>query len=412
MVSNVHSINPLSEQRRGDFWKFWGGQIISSLGSSFTSFALPLLVFKLTGSALNLGLAFTANMLPNLFFGLLIGALADRVDRRRLMIGADLLRALVIGVLPLIALLGFLSVWWIYAVLFINATLAIGFDAASFAAIASLVRQDDLVTANGRIQASYSLANILGPLLAAALLTIMPLSMLLWCDATSFLVSAGSLMLIKASFHATARKEATGIRQDIVEGLRYTLTHPLVRWLVLMSFFANLIVPTIFVQFVSFAKGVLLLSDAQVGTFEAAGSAAIVLLSLSAGSLSKRFPFSVVGLGALMLQGLLTIWLSFTRTYWAALPLWAFGMSMAAFYNINVGSLGQKIIPNQLLGRIMTLVKVLTWSTSPLGALLAGFLIEQTKNTALVYAAFGMLAFLVPFVFLFTPLGRVEKLIE
>lgn len=412
MVSDVNAINPLPERRRGDFWKFWGGQVISSFGSSFTSFALPLLVFKLTGSALNLGLAFTANMLPNLFFGLLIGALVDRVDRRRLMIAADLLRALVIGVLPLIARLGFLSVWWIYVVLFINATLAIGFDASSFAAIPSLVRQNDLVTANGRIQASYSLAEILGPLLAAALLTFMPLYTLLWCDAASFLVSAGSLMLIKTSFNTAARNAATNIRQDIVEGLRYTLTHPLVRWLVLTSFFANLIVPAIYIQFISFAKGVLLVSDAQLGTFYAAGSAAIVLVSLVAGSLSKRLPFSVVGLGALMLQGLLTIWLSFTRAYWAALPIWAFGMSMATFYNINVGSLGQKIIPNNLLGRLITLVKVLTWSTSPLGALLAGFLIEQTKNTSLVYAALGVLAFLVPFVFLFTPLGRVEKFIE
>jgi hypothetical protein len=157
-------------------------------------------------------------------------------------------------------------VWWIYAAMFINATLAIGFDASSFAAIPSLVRQDDLVTANGRIQASYSLANILGPLLAAVLLTIIPLYTLLWCDAASFLVSAGSLMLIKTSFNAVARKDATSIRQDIVEGLRYTLTHPLVRWLVLMSFFANLIVPAIYIQFVSFAKGVLLVSDAQLGT--------------------------------------------------------------------------------------------------------------------------------------------------
>jgi MFS family permease len=70
-----------------DFWRFWTGQTISNLGSSFTQFALPLLIFKLTGSAINLGLASAAIFLPYLLFGLLIGAWVDRVDRKRLMIG-------------------------------------------------------------------------------------------------------------------------------------------------------------------------------------------------------------------------------------------------------------------------------------------------------------------------------------
>src|SRR5215467_5811577 len=97
-----------------DFWKFWTGETISSLGSSFTEFALPLLVFKLTGSALNLGIATAATFLPYLLFGLVIGAWVDRVDRKRLMIGTDLARALVIATIPALAAIDKLSVEWIY----------------------------------------------------------------------------------------------------------------------------------------------------------------------------------------------------------------------------------------------------------------------------------------------------------
>src|ERR671939_1786747 len=86
-----------------DFWTFWTGQTISNLGSSFTQFALPLLIFKLTGSAINLGLATAATFLPYLLFGLLIGAWVDRVDRKRLMIVTDLARAAVIASVPLLA---------------------------------------------------------------------------------------------------------------------------------------------------------------------------------------------------------------------------------------------------------------------------------------------------------------------
>ncbi|MBX6342635.1 MAG: MFS transporter, partial [Thermomicrobiaceae bacterium] len=152
-----------------DFWVFWTGQTVSNLGTSFTLFALPLLVFKLTGSAMNLALTTVADFLPYLLFGLLIGAWVDRADRKRVMIAVELLRALAIGSIPLMAALGRLSVWWIYGVGFVVATLGIFFSACEFAAIPSLVPSDDLVAANGRIQASYSAATIVGPLLAGAL---------------------------------------------------------------------------------------------------------------------------------------------------------------------------------------------------------------------------------------------------
>jgi MFS family permease len=142
-----------------DFAKFWLGQTISNLGSSVTVFALPLLVFKLTGSPLNLGVTMAVSFVPYLLFGLVIGAWVDRLDRKRLMLATDVARALLIATIPVLADAGALSVAWIYAIAFLQSTLTIAFDSAEFAAIPSLVSgKDDLVTANGRIQASYSAA--------------------------------------------------------------------------------------------------------------------------------------------------------------------------------------------------------------------------------------------------------------
>src|SRR5512132_413904 len=212
----------------GDFGRFWLGQIISNLGSSFTFFALPLLVFKLTGSPINLGITTAAEFVPYLLFGLVIGAWVDRVDRKRLMIATDLARAAVIATIPLLAAADALSVGWVYAVAFCSATLTIAFDAAEFAAIPSLVpSNDDLVTANGRVQASYSAAQIAGPLAAGLLITIAPVQQVLWVDAASFLVSAGTLVLIGTSFN-TARPEGEqprALRREVLDGLRYVLGH-------------------------------------------------------------------------------------------------------------------------------------------------------------------------------------------
>jgi len=407
----MHTATPPRQGLSRDFWKFWVGQTISNLGSSFTGFALPLLIFKLTGSALNLALASAANFLPYLLFGLLIGAWVDRVNRQRLMISVDIGRALVIASIPVLATFGLLSIWWIYVVGFVNSTLSICFDSSEFAAIPSLVKQDDLVTANGRIQASYSAASVVGPLLAGLLLAIVPVQQLLLIDSASFLCSAGALALIRVSFNATTgqQRKLTSIRQDIAEGLRYVLGHPVLRMISAMMALVNFVSSTIATQLVLFAKERLLASDAQVGLLYSAGSAGIIVLSLLAGPLRKRWSFSAVALTALMLEGLLMIGLAFTRWYWVALPLVALMNGLGILFNINTGSLRQAIVPNHLLGRVISVAGVLAWSAIPLGTFLGGLLIEWTGNVALIYGAIGVLTFLIPLAFSFTALGHAER---
>jgi MFS family permease len=183
----------VSVRRAGDFWIFRIGQIISQIGSMLTSTALPLLVFKLSGSALDLGLASAATWVPYALFGLFIGAWVDRVNRKRLMICLDISRAVILAVLPVLALLGHFSIRWIYLVTFINSTLTLGFQSATTAAIPSMVPQDDLMKANGHIQASAPFTTIIGPFLAALLLAVASLQVVLWCDVLTFVVSAISL---------------------------------------------------------------------------------------------------------------------------------------------------------------------------------------------------------------------------
>ncbi len=394
-----------------DFWKYWTGQTISNLGSSVTLFALPLLVYKLTGSALNLGITTAATFLPYLLFGLLLGAMTDRVDRKRMMILTDIGRALVVASIPIQALFIPLSVWWIYAVSFLHATLTLCFEAGEFASIPSLVSQDDLVTANGRIQASYSGAQVAGPVLAGLLVTFLPVSSLLFIDASSFLISAFSLLLIKRSFNIDPKEKraATNIGRDVIEGLRYVLKHPVLRNISVMMALVNFVGTTTYSQLVLFSKERLHASDAQVSLLYSAGSLGVVVLALLAGPLRKRWSFSTVALGALMFEGLLTIVFAFMRIYWIALPLWAIIMGTGILFNINTSSLRQAIVPNHLLGRIISIASVLAWSAIPLGSLLGGLLIQWTNNVVLVYTLTGALSFLIPLAFSFTALGHADR---
>ncbi|MGI8474958.1 MAG: MFS transporter, partial [Thermomicrobiales bacterium] len=256
-----------SPQSAHDFRRFWIGQTISNLGNSVTAFAVPLLIYKLTGSAFNLGLAVAIQTMPYLLFGLPIGAWVDRVDRKRLMIATDLARGALLASIPLLAAFGDLSIWWVYLVGFVNASVSIAFDAAQFAAVPSLVATDDLVTANGRIQASYSAATIVGPLIAGGLLALVPIERIFAIDAVSFVLSAASLRLVHRSFNAAAGAPAarTHIRHEIAEGLRYVASHPVLRTISIMTFLVNFVTISSFARLVLLAHERLGASDRQVG---------------------------------------------------------------------------------------------------------------------------------------------------
>jgi len=393
-----------------DFWRFWVGETVSAFGTSFTQFAIPLLVFKLTGSAVYLAASAALFTVPHLLFGLLIGAWTDRTDRRRLMIVTDLAAAVTVASVPLAAATGLLSIWWILAGVFVASTLGIFFDAAEFGAIPSLVEAGDLVTANGRIQASFAAASVAGPLAAGALLVVLPVEQLLYVDAASFLVSAAALSLIRRPFNPPLARRATSIRQDVVEGLRYVLRHPVLRNISAMMALVNLVSVTAFAQLVLLAKTRYAATDAQIGILFAAGGVGVFLCALAAGPLRKRWSFGNVALGSLMLAGLLTIALALAPSFPIAILCWALSAGLGTLFNINTGSLRQAIVPSHMLGRIITIAMVLAWSANPIGAMAGGFAIDRLANVQLVYIAVGALMFLIPLYFrLFSPLGRAER---
>ena len=406
------------EQRRADFWLYFGGQLISTVGSAFTLFALPLLVYKLTGSPTDLALTMAANMLPYLLFGLVFGAIADRVDRREMMISVDLARAAVIAVLPVLYLTSGLDVAWVYLVAFVQASLGILFDSGEFAAIPSLVPKADLVTANGRIMAASSAGQVAGPVIAGALVSFLAPASLLFFDAGTFVVSALSLALIRRSFNepddAAAAPDADAgsvvrrLSRDIREGLGYVWRHPVLRSISIMMALINFFAATTLAQLAFFAKTALHASDSQVGWMFAAGAAGVVVVGSVAGRLRRRLSFPVVALGALVVSGLALVGMGVTHTYAVALALWAVSSGFAMLLNINTAALRQAIVPNRLLGRVMSVASVLAWSAIPAGAL-AGAAVMQATDVSVVYAAIGAIDALIAATFWLSPIRYGDR---
>jgi len=395
-----------------DFWWFWSGQTVSNFGSAISSFVLALIVLKLTGSPFALGVAAALGMLPNLLFGLPLGALVDRVERRPLMIGIDLARAVLLGIVPTLAVLGALTVPVVYAVTFLSSTGTVAYRAAAFAAIPSLVPRDRLVSANGHLQASVSAGSIAGPLVAGLLAAFLRLELLVVIDSLSFLCAAVTLLVIRTRFNRSGRVPGGGILHDMAEGLRYVLGHPVLRAIAVMMALVNLCTSMVISQIVVYAKHQLAASDSQVGLLYSAGSAGVIVLSLAAGPLRRRFALSRVMLTALAASGLFTLGMALTRSLPAALLLWAAAFGCGALFNINSGSLRQAIVPDHLLGRVITVAQVLAWSVNPVASVAGGALIQWTGGVAPVFAVCGVLSMLIPLGFGLTAVGRAERYVQ
>lgn len=267
------------------------------------------------------------------------------------------------------------------------------------------MRKEDLVTANGRMQAGYSAASVADSLLAGLLVALIPVPAVLLFDALSFLASALLVAAIRTRFRVEKEDEARGygLRREVVEGLRYVWGHPVLRGVSVIMGLVNCVGFTVYAQLVLFAKVRLAASDFKVGLLYAVGSAVMISPALAAGTLRKRLSF-----GKVALVGVLILLLSMTRWYPVAAALWALIWGLVVLFQINTNSLWQEIVPNRLLGRVRSIVLALSWSAIPLGTPLSAA-IERTGSVALIYGAIGALIALSALVFSFTALGHAER---
>lgn len=385
---------PPSSMAGRDFRLYFGGQLVSNVGNAITDFALPLLVYQVTGSELALGLAFAIRMVPYLLFGLPIGAWVDRLDRKRLMVASDVLNGALLLPIPILALTGTLPIELVFVFLFLSSTLNIVYDTGQFAAITSLVRQDELIRANGRVRSSYQAASVIGAPIVGGLVWLgIRLEAVLLIDAVTFLVSATALSLTRTSFNAPEGDEPTpvgSILSDIRAGLAFVIGHPLMRATLTMAAIINLTTTVVPAQLIAFGTDSLGATDTQLSFLTMAGAVGAIGLALSAGWLRERLSFTAVTFPAVVLAGLLVVALSFTGSVWVALPLWGLAFGMTILFNITLGSLWQMVTPPQMMGRVVATAQVLSWSLIPIGALGGSQIAEATGRLDTVFLLSGL----------------------
>ena len=195
-------------RRNRDFGIVLAGQSVSALGDAVTFTAMPLLVLAITGSGVAMGLVGALQTIPDLVLGLPAGAIADRWDRRKLMLWADAGRALLTALIPIAVLAGWNTMAVILLVTAPINALRVLFMAGFSSSVPSLVGRSQVARANGTIEAIFSLSFIAGPALAGILVGTIGAGPTLAIDAVSFAVSAASLSLVRRPLQAARTRAA------------------------------------------------------------------------------------------------------------------------------------------------------------------------------------------------------------
>jgi MFS family permease len=370
--------------RHGDFLKLWAGETISMFGSQVDDLALGFVaILVLDASAFEVAVLGTLNFLPFILFALPAGVWVDRFRRRPILIGGDFARAALLATIPLAYAADALTLWHLYAVVFLVGACQVFFDVAYQSYLPSLVERDQIIDGNSKLEISRSASHVTGPGLAGALVQIFTAPYAVLVDALSFVASGLFLLGIR-------RKEDTPVREtaadgtkpslwtELKEGLRFVFANPNLRAQAGCTATSNLFSSLAFSIVLVFFVRELGLSAGVIGIVFSVGAAGSLLAAFTARRISNRFGIGPTSIVMAAVFGPSTLLVALAPTGNDAIPFLivaqlAFGFSVVV-YNIAQVSYRQAICPPRLQGRMNSVMRFMVWGTIPIGTLLGGAL--------------------------------------
>jgi MFS family permease len=390
-------ISPIWRHR--DFRRLWIGEAISDLGSSLSHFALPIVAaVTLHVTPSEMGLIRALGAVPPLFIGLIAGAWADRVSRRRLLIALNVLAAALIASVPIAYAFDALSLAHMYALSLGWGLLGPFWWPAWNAFLPSVVEPELRVEANSKLMLTFSSTGITGPGLGGVLIGIMAAPLVLLVDAATFLVTALFVAGVRPRHGADASpRPTTTFRADIVEGLRTTFLDPMQRAITTPRAILDLLDALSATVIVLYILRVVALSPGLMGLAFALSSVGFVAGSLIAPRVERR-----LDVGGMITLGLFMVAISPYTMVIAddSLPTWlnVLFFAMPGFIGgtggiiqyVGLLTLRQSLTPERLLGRVTASAGVLGDVMWLVGAALGGVLGETIGlRGAVIVAAVG-----------------------
>ena len=379
---------PLSQNR--DFRILLGSQAVSALGDAVSFTALPLLVLALTGSGLAMGIVGVLQTLPDLVFGMVAGALADRSDRKRMMFLADIGRAVLTASIPLSVFLGGPTMVVILIVAAPMSILRALFLAGYTASVPALVGRSQIARANSYFEAIYSVGYILGPAIAGVLSSTIGPGPTLAIDAVSFALSGLALAFVRRDLRAPVDRQRPGLVTEIREGIDFVVGHPMLRALIgfwgLVSISSAPLVSALAV-YVTRDLGQ---EDAILGLILTAYGVGTVVGSLLTSRAGRRRVAPIL-LGGTFVTGCCLVTVASVDQVPILLAVASVSGVAQSMVLVTYITVRTAYSPDALLGRIGSTARTISLGLQPVGLLVGGALIDLTSGaTTLAVMGIGL----------------------
>lgn len=349
----------------------------SNIGDGVALAAAPLLIASMTSSPILVASGAILQFLPWLLFGLHAGAIADRFDRRRLVMFANAARAVVLAALCVFLVTGSANIWIVFAVAFLYGTAEVFVDTAGSTLLPMVVKPADLGLGNARLQAGYLVANqFAGPPLGAFLFaagTAWPFLLEVIC------VSFAVLLISRMARTPVPPRESGAhppVHTDIAEGLRWLWRNPPVRMLVLIILVFNITWAAPWGVLVLYATEHLQMGPVGYGMLTTASAAGGLLATVSFGWLERHVSFATLMRVVLTLEVLMHLAFALTTVDWVALVIMFVFGAYAFIWGTISTTVRQRLVPAELQGRVASVNMVGVFGGMVIGQALGGVIAQ------------------------------------
>lgn len=380
-----------------DFRLLFAGETVSVLGDQFHFVALTWLALQLTGSGLVLGTVLMTAAIPRAVFMLVGGAFSDRFSPRMLMLVSNAIRGVVVGVLAALVLTGRAELWHLYVLAGTFGVVDAFFYPALNTIVPMLVPERQLSPANALVQGAQQITGLVGPALAGAMIAIVQTGPAFVIDAASFMVAAFALLLIRGGRRTADPVEdgqRPGVLSTIAGGVRAAWADPAVRSMVLLTAAFN------FAFTGPISVGLAFLADhrfdggsAAFGLLFSAFGGGAVLGAIAAGSIARPRRLGTILMFIAFALGIGLALIGLAPSLPIALGIIAVMGVLIGFINVQAIAWLQARIPDELRGRVMSLVTLGSVGLAPVSLAIAGALIDLGAVT-LVFIAAGAIVIL------------------
>jgi MFS family permease len=392
------------------FRQYYAGQALSLVGDGLRTLAVPLLVYHLTGSALSTGVSYICEFVPFALFGLVGGSLADRVDRRMLMIGADAVRCTIMALFALLFAHHVLTIGMLYGGLVLMAVCAAVFMGGQASSIPFLLGPEKGTQAAAALSLAENSSNLITPVAGGALFSIFGPLPALAINAATYFFSQLSLARISTlgpenphGFPSFAH-----VLDDVRLGFRMLFADRGMRAQAYVSLALNVFGFGGYSVLIPFLKTGFRASDPQVGLFLGISAAGAVVGSLIAGKFADRWPFGKALSVAYAVDALIFVPVVLTSNIWIAGIFWAFSNAFAQFEVAQIVGFRLRVTPPAMVGRVFAAVRLLVLCGMAPGIAAFGIVADRYgAHTAIIVAAFGFVA--IAFAAIASPAIRNER---